>query len=212
MVLMPMFCTKCGEDNSDRAVYCQKCGEMLETEEETRIAGRNNPEYLPPRPRGVDTPANQGGEPDAKIFSINPTLMFAKIGYGLAILGAFLLVAFVSVFLNSYISIGVGVLLGLLLLLIPAYFHLKQKLVRYTLTDTTIEIDRGLVSRTTQNVPLRRIQDVTVSATAFQRLLGFGDVIIDNASEDGGKVVLKNINSPRKYADMLLGQMRLLER
>ena len=80
------------------------------------------------------------------------------------------------------------------------------------LPDTTVEIDQGLVSRTTQNIPLRRVQDVTVSSTVFQRVLGFGDIVIDNASETGGKVVLKNINSPRKYADLLLRQIRLLER
>jgi hypothetical protein len=53
---------------------------------------------------------------------------------------------------------------------------------------------------------------VTVSATAFQRILGFGDIVIDNASESGGKAVLKNIGRPRKYADLLLRQMHLLDR
>jgi hypothetical protein len=53
---------------------------------------------------------------------------------------------------------------------------------------------------------------VTVSAGVWQRLLGFGDVIIDNASEEGGKVILKNINSPRTYADKLLRQMRELDK
>jgi len=100
----------------------------------------------------------------------------------------------------------------LLLLLIPAYFHLRQKLVKYTLTGTKIEIDSGLISRTTRNIPLTRIQDVTVSSTVGQRLLGFGSVVIDNASEDGGKIVLRNIDSPRKFADRLLHQIRLLER
>jgi len=104
------------------------------------------------------------------------------------------------------------VILGMALLLVPLYYHLRKKLVRYTLTDTTIEIDRGLISKTTQNIPLRRIQDVTVSATMMQRVLGFGNVIIDNASEDGGKVVLEGIDSPRKYAELLLKEMRELER
>jgi uncharacterized membrane protein YdbT with pleckstrin-like domain len=98
------------------------------------------------------------------------------------------------------------------LLLIPLFFHIRKRLVRYTLTDTTIEIDRGLISRTTQNVPLRRIQDVTVSATVMQRLLGFGDVIIDNASDDVGKIVLDDIDSPKRYAELVLRQMRQLER
>ncbi len=197
-----MYCNKCGKANADDAVYCQKCGEMLEAEVETRVAPRRD------NLQSADTPLHQGGE---KIFSISPTLKFVKVGYGLAVVGAFLLVAFFTVFLPG-VSPLIAVLLALLLLLIPAYFHVKQRLTRYSLTDTTIEVDRGLISRTTQNIPLRRIQDVTVSSTLSQRLLGFGDIIVDNASEDGGKVVLKGIDSPRKYADTLLKQMRRLER
>lgn len=192
-----MFCIKCGTSNSEEAVYCLKCGAMLEVEEETRVVRRETVE--------------SGGDEPSKIFSISPTLMFVKIGYVLAVVGAFLVVAFFSV-LFPLVPWWISVLLGLLLLLIPAFYHFKQKLVRYTLTDTTIEIDTGLISRTTQNVPLRRVQDVTVSSTFTQRILGFGDVVIDNASEDGGKVVLKNINSPRKYAELMLKQMKLLER
>lgn len=189
-----MYCIKCGTQNSDEAVFCQKCGFKFETEEETRVAVRP----------GAGTPAKT----DA-IFSISPTLMFVKGGYLLTVLTAFLLVALFAV---AGFSWPIAVIIGLLLLLVPAYFHLRQKMVRYTLTDTTIEIDKGLVSRSTQNVPLRRIQDVTVSSSMIQRLLGFGDIVIDNASETGGKVVLDNINSPRRYADLLLEQMRRLDR
>ena len=137
--------------------------------------------------------------------------MFVKLGYVLAVVAAFLLVAVFSVLLPA-ISPITAICFGLLLLLIPAFYHFKQKLIRYTLSDTTIEIDKGIISRTTQNVPLRRVQDVTVSSTILQRIFRFGDVVIDNASEQGGKVVLKNIDSPRKYADILLKQMRQIER
>ncbi len=198
-----MFCTKCGAGNSDQAIYCQKCGSILEAEEETRIA----------RPPKNETPETNDNEKE--IFSISPTLMFVKIGYGLAILGALLLVAFLFSFeqlIGIKIHWLISVLAGLSLLLIPAFFHLKQKLVRYTLTDAKIEIDQGLISKTTKNVPLRTIQDVTVLATVPQRMLGFGDLIIENAGETGGKIVLKNINSPKKYADVLLKQMRQLNK
>jgi putative membrane protein len=148
--------------------------------------------------------------PDAKLFSIGPTLIFVKIGYAAVVIGGLLLVAALTMF--SFVPAWAAVLVGLLLLLFPGYYHLKQKLISYKLTDTALEIDSGLASRSTRNIPLRRIQDVTVSATAWQRLLGYGDVVIDNASQDGGRVVLKNINSPRHYADMLLRQMRLLDK
>jgi hypothetical protein len=39
-------------------------------------------------------------------------------------------------------------------------------------------------------------------------MLGFGDVVIDNASEVGGTTILHNINSPRQYADLILRTLR----
>ncbi len=84
-----MFCIKCGAKNSDEAIYCQKCGVLLEAEEETRIA------------RSVKTESNEPEEAEKQIFSINPTLTFVKIGYGLAIFGALLLVAVFNLYRTS---------------------------------------------------------------------------------------------------------------
>lgn len=191
-----MYCTKCGKDNSGDAVYCQKCGSLLEAEDETRVARR----------AAVDEQTS--GE--TPVFSIGPTLKFVKAGYGLTVLGGVLMVIISSAF--TPVPVWAAVLAALLLLLVPAYFHVRQRLVRYTLTSSRIEIDSGVISRTTRNIPLTRIQDVTVSATVSQRMLGFGNLVIDNASEDFGKVIIRNIDSPRKYADLLLSQMRRLEK
>lgn len=199
-----MFCIKCGAQNSDEAVYCLKCGTLLEAEEETRIVKKN-----------VEEIEVIEEDEERKVFSISPTLMFVKIGYGLTVLGAFLLVAF-FIFIGQvtgfFIPSWLSVLLGLSLLLIPAFYHLKKKSVCYTLTDSKIEIDEGFIFQNSRNIPLRSIQDVSVSSSITQRMLGFGNLVIDNASEDGGKIVLKNINTPKKYADVLLKQMRQLNK
>lgn len=196
-----IYCTKCGARNSLAANFCLKCGSQLENEEETRIA--------PPRKRELTNEAEEVEE--REIFSISPTLLFVKIGYALAALGGLLLVAILaSLYTFLKIPTGIAILFALSLLLIPAFYHLKQKLLRYTLTDAKIEIDSGLISKQTRNIPLRTIQDVIVSATVPQRMLGFGDLVIENASESDGKIILKNINSPKKYADVLLKQMRRL--
>lgn len=200
-----MYCIKCGADNLETAKFCRKCGESLEVEEETRVAVRE-----------TGAVAAMGGDADtdsqeAEIFAISPTLMFVKVGYVLAALGALFLAAFTSVFLSSWISVWLSVFIGLLLFLIPAYYHFMRKMVSYKLTESKLEIDEGFISRTTRSVPIRRIQDVTVSSTMLQRMLGFGNLTIDNASDDGGKVVMKNINTPKFYADVLLRQMRRLD-
>ena len=194
MIAIHMYCNQCGTGNPSDALYCKKCGSLLEPEAETVAAPRRN----------EVRPAEDFEE---RIFSISPTVKFVLLGYAIAVLAAFALVAILTFFVPTIIS----VVIGAALLLIPAFYHMRQKLVRYSLTDATIEIDRGLVARTTQNIPLRRVQDVTVSATLFQRLLGYGDITIDNASEDGAKVVLDNVDSPRKYADQILRQMRRLD-
>src|SRR5260221_12485311 len=106
------------------------------------------------------------------------------------------------------IPIYVSLPVALALLLIPAYYHLKRNMVRYTLTDSKIEIDYGLIARTTRNIPLAKIQDVTVSASILQRLLGFGSVVVDNASEIGGTTTLNKINQPRGNADPILRALR----
>jgi len=132
-------------------------------------------------------------------------LIFIKAGYALAVLGA-IAVVFLLAMINvpAYISVPIA----LALLLIPAYYHVRRNMIRYTVTDSKLEIDTGLIARTTRNIPLSKIQDVTVSASIPQRVLGFGDIIVDNASELGGTTVLHNISNPRHYADLLLRELR----
>jgi len=193
-----MRCPECGAQLDPKSRFCNHCGAAIDDPEETRIARQSS-----------GAPSDHGDdELESVIFSTRPTMLFIKIGYAAAILGAItitVLLAMVSfIDIPWYISLPVA----LSLLLIPAYYHLKRNMVRYTLTDSKIEIDYGLIARTTRNILLPKIQDVTVSASIFQRILGFGDVVIDNASEIGGTTRLHNINNPRHYADLILRQLR----
>jgi uncharacterized membrane protein YdbT with pleckstrin-like domain len=139
------------------------------------------------------------------VFTVRPTMIFIKAGYALAVIGGIALV-FLLATLNVPASISIP--LALALLLIPAYYHLRRNTIRYTVTDAKLQIDKGLIARTTRNIPLSKVQDVTVSASIPQRLLGFGDLVVDNASEIGGTIVMHNISNPRHYADLLLRELR----
>lgn len=194
-----MRCIECGAQLNPNSQFCDQCGAPTRDVEETRIARGSAP-----------TPARYAADDDLEhvVFTARPTMLFIKMGYALAVVGAILLTIGLNMVKLIDIPWYISVPLSLALLLIPAYYHLKRNMVRYTLTDSKIEIDYGLIARTTRNIPLAKIQDVTVSASIPQRILGFGDVVVDNASDIGGSTALHNINNPRHYADLILRQLR----
>jgi membrane protein YdbS with pleckstrin-like domain len=216
-------CHVCGARLSDGARFCASCGASAGSEEtryapdfageETRVAAPARPaQPMQVRPIPTSPERLEAGLPDAgeerTIFTVGPTLLFVKIGYVLAALAAVLLVVLLAWQKWVTVPVYVSIPLALALLLWPAYKHLKRNTVRYTLTDSKIEIDQGFISRTTRNIPLRNIQDVSVTTTIPQRLLRFGNVVVDNASETGGTTVLRNIPDPRRHADQILRELR----
>jgi uncharacterized membrane protein YdbT with pleckstrin-like domain len=190
-----MTCSSCGAYVTPSVRFCSNCGAPSGDPEATRIARLQS--------RALEFNSDQDLE--QTIFTVRPTMIFIKAGYALAVLGGIALVFLLATIgLPAWISI----LLALALLIIPAYYHVRRHMIRYTVTDSKLQIDTGLIARTTRNIPLSKVQDVTVSASIPQRLLGFGDIIVDNASEIGGSTVMHNISSPRHYADLLLRELR----
>lgn len=213
------YCVNCGEKMANGARFCASCGAsssgseetLVASSEETRVSQARSRQTLPQQVRPLselqpERRAATNDDIEQVIFTARPTLLFIKLGYAAAALGGILLVALLTWGLQ--VSPFVSLPLALALLLVPAYRHLKRNMVRYTLTDSKIEIDEGFISHTTRNIPLRNIQDVTVRASVFQRLLRFGNLVVDNAGGEGGATILKNIPEPRRHADMLLRQLR----
>ena len=229
-----MYCMNCGADIPANVRFCSSCGAPADTEA-TQVASRGGasspqdaarvrtsfdneltavrqPEQAVSA-RDAQTPAarsrrDQTDEAERVIFSVRPTFLFIGIGYALAAAAAIGLSILLAMFASNWITAPVAVLITLPLLLIPAYKHLRRNTVKYTLTDSKIEIDQGLIARKTRNIPLRNIQDVTVSTTIMQRIFGFGDLVIENANEIGGQTLLDNIPQPRRHAEMLLRELR----
>jgi uncharacterized membrane protein YdbT with pleckstrin-like domain len=113
--------------------------------------------------------------------------------------------------LHRYVSTEAAVIVILVIaamaFILPIYKHIQRRREVYTLTNHKLEMRYGLISKTVRNIPLRNIQDVTVTATVAQRLGRLGDILIDSASESG-KIRLHEVHHPEKYADMILGVLR----
>ena len=63
----------------------------------------------------------------------------------------------------------------------------------------------GLAAREVQHAPLEKIQDVTVEQGLFARMLGYGTVIVETASEKG-MLVFPAIASPESFRTHVWGQ------
>ncbi|HEX3281345.1 MAG TPA: PH domain-containing protein [Pyrinomonadaceae bacterium] len=189
-----MTCSVCGAYVTPSVRFCSNCGTPVDVEQ-TRIARLQS--------RALETGVDSDLE--HTVFTVRPTMVFIKAGYALAVLGG---IALVFLLASLSVPASISIPLALALLLIPGYYHIRRNMIRYTVTDAKLQIDTGLIAHTTRNIPLSKVQDVTVSASIPQRLLGFGDIVVDNASELGGSIVMHNIRSPRHYADLLLRELR----
>src|SRR5256714_3030596 len=184
-----MTCSNCGAYVAPSVRFCSNCGTAVDSEA-TRIARIQS--------RALEMSADQDLE--HSIFTVRPTMIFIKAGYALAVIAG---IALVFLLASLSVPASISIPLALALLLIPGYYHMRRNMIRYTVTDATLQIDTGLIARTTKNIPLSKIQDVTVSASIPQRLMGFGDIIIDNASEIGGADRTPHIHRPPQYTKPL---------
>lgn len=143
------------------------------------------------------------GPRETVIFSINPAFYPVTSAYIVSTFVSLLLAAVVS-FLDLGFLIAVG---GVVISFIPSVIrHIQHVHTIFTLTNVKLEISEGLFSKTTRNIPLRHIQDVSVRETFKERVLGIGDIILDTPSMET-RLRLNNVNNPRHYADLIIEQL-----
>jgi uncharacterized membrane protein YdbT with pleckstrin-like domain len=62
---------------------------------------------------------------------------------------------------------------------------LRWWFTQFVLTNERLVLRKGIIARSGVEIPLEVINDVIFSQTIFERLLGFGDLIIESAGEMG---------------------------
>lgn len=79
---------------------------------------------------------------------------------------------------------------------------IKRSTTRYNVTDDRIHIRTGIVSRREHSTQLSRIQNVNVTQSMFQRLLGIGDVDWDTAGteESSSDFTFRGVADPSELA------------
>ncbi len=130
-----------------------------------------------------------------------------------AIIAIPLLILFLTYFIaplisNQRIDIGdqiIVIILFLCGLCIPYILaELEYKKFIYALGEKDITIKRGLVEKIRYVVPYEKIQDVTVSKTPVETLLGIGTVHIETAGHKDGEIVLPGIENYNSLVNELI--------
>ena len=87
---------------------------------------------------------------------------------------------------------GVVLVVGLFVLL---FRTIRASADEFVVTDRRIIHKLGFFSHETRQCPLARVQDITVDQSFWGRLLGYGDLGIETASE-GGQILFPTIANP----------------
>ena len=73
----------------------------------------------------------------------------------------------------------------------------------YVLTTDRIRIFRGLLSKSSENIELVRLQDVDYRQHMGERMLNIGDVMLHSADASDPVAILRNIADPEKVQEII---------
>ena len=93
--------------------------------------------------------------------------------------------AWLSLFFLGWLLIGIFIFIAR---------YIEKWTTERALTNKRLIIKRGLISRKTEEISCNRIEEVNLSQTVIQRILGSGDILVRGVS--AGEIFLRNIDNP----------------
>ncbi|RAP53159.1 MAG: hypothetical protein BZ137_07440 [Methanosphaera sp. rholeuAM130] len=87
--------------------------------------------------------------------------------------------------------------------------YLDWKNTIYTLTDKRIIIKRGLFNKEKISMPYIKVQDIDVSQSVLERMMGTGDIVI-YGGHDNVETILDEVPNPREVEEIILNQVNKL--
>src|SRR5437763_15731195 len=90
-----------------------------------------------------------------------------------------------------------------LILIVPSRRHIQRQSIKMTISGDKLRYEAGLLSKTTRNIQLSKVQDVRVDQSLGQRMLGVGDISIETSGESS-RLEMDNVDAPQAIADEIV--------
>lgn len=86
------------------------------------------------------------------------------------------------------------------------FLGLPLTFTTYTITEELVTIDQGLLSRKEDDCYMYKIQDVTLTTSFLERIVGLGTIICNTGDVTHPKLELTHIKNARAIKDFILQQ------
>lgn len=73
----------------------------------------------------------------------------------------------------------------------------------YTLTNERLKLSRGMIGKDIESFELIRVQDIDISQSMGERILGIGDIRISGADPSNPTITLRNIHQPNDVYEII---------
>jgi uncharacterized membrane protein YdbT with pleckstrin-like domain len=181
---MPVIaCPDCGRDVSTLAPACPNCG-------------RPSPAGTAPIAGPVPTAAEQ------TLWSGSPSKVLLAGHIAGIVLVAVGIPAFAWFFAIPYGIAAAAVIVAFQLLAL-AVSWIRLHSTQYTVTNQRVMIERGVFSKSLDEIDLRYVDDSLFHQSFFARILGIGDVTLISSDKTNPRYVLRSIGDPRGVREMI---------
>lgn len=102
-----------------------------------------------------------------------------------------------------YVVLGLALVASLWFWLIPL---LKFRSTLYILTTKRVHKRSGFLTKTGRSIPLARVNDVSFKASLWERIMRYGTLNIQSASEQG-MMTLKHVPDPEGFKSLIYRQI-----